>query len=79
MVPAAGLMPGAALTIRFWELDGRPPWAIGEARRPKFLKRSCLASLIEDTAAVYMEIEVADVGWDVGEHHPREASFAVRL
>ena len=69
MVPAAGLMPGATLTMRFWELDGRAPWAIGEAGRPKFLKRSCLSPLIEDIAAVSMEIEVADVSWDVGEHH----------
>ena len=79
MVPAAGLMPGATLTMRFCELDGRAPWAIREAGRPKFLKRSCLSPLIEDIAAVDMEKGVAHVSRDVGEHHPREASFVVRL
>ena len=67
------------MTIRFWELDGRAPWAIGEAGRPKFLKRSCLSPLIEDIAAADMEIEVADVSRDVGERHPREAPLLVRL
>ena len=72
MVPAAGLMPGATLTMRFWELDGRAPWAIGEAGRPKFLKRSCLSPLIEDIAAVDMEKGVAHVSRDVGDIIPEK-------
>ena len=38
-----------------------------------------MSPLVEDIAAVDMEKGVAHVSRDVGEHHPREASFVVRL
>ena len=66
-------------SVPFLRPSSAPSSAPSFAPSSAFTAATAALTALDAIAAADMEIEVADVSRDVGEHHPREASLLVRL